>query len=116
MMSSICLAMTAVSFGVAASARRTQPANGAAAVPASNRRLVISVMVSSPVGSWLAAVCRMHAVCREMAAGVRNALLLILHPGMVAVHRGIRNAEEPALCRGGAPGALLGWASDRCRL
>jgi hypothetical protein len=29
----------------------------------------------------------MHAVCREIAAGVRNALLPILHPGMVAVHR-----------------------------
>src|SRR5258708_8166175 len=105
MMSSICLAKTAVSFGVAASARRTQPANGAAAVPASNRRLVISVMVSSPVGSWLAAVCRMHAVCREMAAGGRKALLLILHPGMGAVHRGIPHAEEPQALRGGRPRA-----------
>src|SRR5258707_5542958 len=86
MMSSICLAKTAVYFVVAASARRTQPANGAAAAPASNRRLVISVMVSSPVGSWLAAVCRMHAVCRDIAAGVRKTLLPILHPGKVSVH------------------------------
>src|SRR5690242_18620431 len=49
MMSSICLAKTAVSFGAAASATRTQPANGAAAAPASSRRLEISVMVSSHV-------------------------------------------------------------------
>src|SRR5260370_21151478 len=68
MMSSICLAKTAVSFGAAASAMRTQPANGAAAAPASNRRLVISVMVRSPFGSRLAAVCRIHAVYRDMAA------------------------------------------------
>src|SRR5580704_15095128 len=65
MMSSICLAMTAVSFGVAASARRLQPANGAAVAPASNRRLVISVMVSFPFGSRSAAVCRIQAVYRD---------------------------------------------------
>ena len=68
-MSSICLAMTTVSFGVAASARRTQPANGAAAAPASNRRLVISVMAAPLlVRGWL-----QYAACMPYTATIANA-------------------------------------------
>src|SRR5262249_31177112 len=61
MMSSICLAKTAVSFGAAASAMRGQPVNGATAEPASNRRLVNSVMVGSPC--WFAVGCSMPYAC-----------------------------------------------------
>src|SRR5882724_10061013 len=86
MMSSICLAKTAVSFGAAASAMRTQPPNGVAAAPASNRRLVISVMVSS---LWFTAGCSMPHACRmpRYGGGVRNAPLPIMHPSMATVYR-----------------------------
>src|SRR4029453_14636386 len=72
MMSSICLAKTAVSFGAAASVMRTQPANGTAVAVASNRRLVISAMVSPPFGGSGGAPvggrgCLQYATCMPCA-------------------------------------------------
>src|SRR6267154_3528581 len=102
MMSSICLAKTAVSFGAAASAMRTQPANGAAVAPASNRRLVISVMVSSHSWFTVGAVWRMQAVCRDRGRRRAKRSLPILHPGMATVHgHHVVRRRDRADARGG---------------
>src|SRR6516225_2244860 len=99
MMSSICLAKTAVSFGVAASARRTQPANGAAAVPDSNRRLVISVIASSPLDSRQAeyAVYRPYTAIGRRAPGAAGRPIAYdensRHPERSRAQRGV--AEGP---------------------